>query len=184
MNATAPVPGQSRCPHCGAEVYWSEATQCWGCGRPLGWFERANREARARPARRGNRLGSVMLGVALIAVGLGAIRVAPGLGIVLAILATPALVRTALVAADQEARGRPLTLLEKVGVFAGTLAAVVVVGVTAIVAFVATCFPIGLAGFSAGSAGGVLVFIGFLVGFCAALAAGYGAYRLIRRIGQ
>jgi hypothetical protein len=186
MNEPGPVPDPARCPHCQAEVYWSEATQCWLCGQSL------DRPGPAvapppppmEPARRTFGLSSLMLVIALVAVCLGVYREVPGLGILLAILVTPALVRTSVVATRRKAGGRPMPPLDKVGVFAGTLAAVVVIGVSAIAAFAITCFPIGLAAFSMGRNGGVLGVTAFLVGFCAALAAGYGAYRLIRRIGR
>jgi hypothetical protein len=88
------------------------------------------------------------------------------------------------VAARQRARGRFLTALDKVGIFAGTLAAVVVIGVSACGAFVVTCMPIAMVGFDRGRNTYGLGLIAFLVGFSAALSAGYGAYRLMRRIGR
>jgi hypothetical protein len=77
-----------------------------------------------------------------------------------------------------------MSALDKVGIFAGTLAAMVVIGVSAIAAFVITCLPIGAAAFSVGRPGGILFVTAYLVGLCAALGAGYGVYRLIRRIGR
>jgi len=90
-------------------------------------------------------LASLMLIVTLFAVLLGVFRMAFGLGIVLAILVTPALVRTCMIAARSRAGGRPMSAGRKVSFFAGTLGLVAIIAVAVSVAFVATCFPIGFA---------------------------------------
>jgi hypothetical protein len=90
-------------------------------------------------------LSSLMLLIALVAVTLGVFRIEPGLGIVLVIVVTPALIRTLLAVSRDKARGRALNPLEKVGVFVASLGIVIVIGLAAIIAFVATCVPIGLA---------------------------------------
>ncbi len=87
-----------------------------------------------------------MLIVTLFAVLLGVSRMSLGLGIVLAILVTPALVRTCMIAARSRAGGRPMSVGRKVSFFAGTLGLLAIIAVAVSAAFVATCFPIGLAG--------------------------------------
>jgi hypothetical protein len=89
-----------------------------------------------------------MLTVTLVAVVLGAFRVAPGLGILLVVVVSPAWLRTCLNVMRRKARGRPMSATEKLGLFAGSLGVVTVVGVAAGVAFYATCW----AGFGLGAA--------------------------------
>ena len=92
MSKAVADPG--RCPHCQAEVFWSDASQCWMCGQAL---DRSAPPAGPPPppvptARSTFGLSSVMLVIALIAVCLGVVREVPWLGIVLAITVAPALV--------------------------------------------------------------------------------------------
>jgi hypothetical protein len=85
-------------------------------------------------------LSSVMLIIALIAVCLGVIRVAPGVGVVLAILATPAAVRTAIASSRREAKGLPMAGGERLWAFAGSLGVIIVTGVASAAAFSGLCF--------------------------------------------
>ena len=92
-------------------------------------------------------LSSLFLVMTLIAVCLGVAVQLPGLGIPLAILCTPALIRTMLIRARRRAKGRSMTAGEKVLVFLGSLAVVTTIAVAAGGAFVAVCFSLGLGGF-------------------------------------
>src|SRR5262245_58847993 len=95
--SSAPSPA-ARCPECGAELAAGQ-TQCWLCrGTPGGEAKsepaRLPRSAAAENASAQFSLSSLMLVMTLIAVCLGLLKVSPGYGILLIIVATPALVRT------------------------------------------------------------------------------------------
>ena len=173
-------PKPARCPHCQAEIYWSDASQCWMCGQALGRLEPpgAPSPPPEAAARRTFGLTSLMLIIVVIAVCLGVLREVPWMGILLAGAVVPALAWTVVVVARSKARrGRPLPAREKVGIFGFALAAVAAIWAAALVAFVITCFPVGMATMD-GGANGFILACG--VGGVAALAAGYGSYRLFR----
>lgn len=141
---------QGTCPECGATLR-SQASRCWLCAKTI----EASTAVTARPsspteqfAARQFSLSSLMLTITLLAVVLGVARLSPGIGIGLAIVATPALVRTCITAVRRKTRGQPMTPLEKVGVFSATLGAVLTVLIAAGAAFYATCW----AGFFGGAA--------------------------------
>jgi hypothetical protein len=94
-----------------------------------------------------------MLTVTLVAVVLGAFRIAPGLGVLLVIVASPAWLRTCLNVMRRKVHGRPMSAMEKVGLFVGSLGVVTVVLVAAGVAFYATCWV----GFGLGAAASEVV---------------------------
>ncbi|MEX2119906.1 MAG: hypothetical protein WD847_09965 [Pirellulales bacterium] len=81
-----------------------------------------------------------MMLITLIAVCLGVAAAAPCLGIALAVVVTPALVRTFMASTRRKAQGQRLTMPEKVLAFWGSLGIVVLAGVAAGVAFFATCW--------------------------------------------
>ena len=79
--------------------------------------------------------------IAVIAVCLGVAHENLILGIILAVAVAPALVYTVIVAARSKARGRPMAVLDKVRTFLLAIVGVVVIAVSAIIAFFVTCFP-------------------------------------------
>ena len=164
-----PAPELVQCPHCQAENPASEAT-CHACGRPLTIYIGPPKRVRSFG------LGPMMLMIGVIAVCLGAFRVAPGLGIILLLIAAPALARTVIAAARREADERPLTTRQKVEVFIASTGLMTLVLVASGAAFLATCFPVGLAAFGANFNYGIGLAIA--IGTLAALAA---AFFLLRR---
>lgn len=137
----------ARCPECGAE-YPEQGARCWLCGSPLP-AEAPAGEAAALPAESAAAppvpqwtfgLSSLMLVTTLVAVCLGLGSIAPGLGIVLAIVSAPALVRTFVASARRKASGERLTPAEKLTAFFGSVGVVVIVGISAAIAFYATCW--------------------------------------------
>jgi hypothetical protein len=94
-----------------------------------------------------------MLTITLVAVVLGAFRAAPGLGVLLVIVVSPAWLRTCLNAMRRRARGRPMSALDKLGLFAGSVGVVTTVLVASSVAFYAICW----AGFGIGMVGSEVV---------------------------
>jgi hypothetical protein len=141
----APAP---RCADCGAAVA-AEATSCWLCGKglrasatggmgilPVPAGALATRQCHPANAPQVEQravfqfsLASILLIITLCAVVLGAFSVAPGLGIGLAILATPAAVCTGIVAMRRRAGGQPMSVAAKVGLFVGTLVLVMVIAI-------------------------------------------------------
>ena len=170
-----------RCGECGA-TNPATSNVCWLCQRPFVAGPRPEAPV-AEPAKplavtqRTFGLSSLMLLIALIAVCLGVMREVPGLGIALAVVATPALLRTIRTVARREARGRPMDVAEMIGAFFGSVAVVTTIGVAAGAVFTGTCFPVGLVAFTANNA--ALVILAFVLGF---VAAGFVGYFLIRRL--
>jgi hypothetical protein len=87
------------------------------------------------------RISSLLLVIAVIAVCLGVLHENWGMGILLAIAVTPALLYTIIVAAKTKARGRPMAVFKKVGTFLGAIVGVVVIAGSAVIAFFVTCIP-------------------------------------------
>jgi hypothetical protein len=81
-----------------------------------------------------------MLVITLVAVCLGVTMAAPGLGVLLMVLAAPALVRTMVVGFKQKQVGARLTTAEKVASFCVSLAVMVMIGVAAVAAFEIACW--------------------------------------------
>lgn len=138
---------QALCPECGAVVQPADAA-CWLCHRPLAvmaevvesppvvpdWEQRR----RANPAQFS--LESLMLVVTLVAVCLGMMMALPGLGILISIVAAPALVRTLIAGYQEKVAGGHLTLAEKVMAFVASTGVTLAVLVTGFAAFGAACF--------------------------------------------
>jgi len=134
-----------KCRHCGA-VNTGQRESCWLCGQTLAAGDGAAAESVKPPVRiNPNRkfagsftLGSLFLAITLIAICLGIIAMAPGLGIVLAIISLPAFVRTGLVVQRRAALGKSVTPAQKVWWFLGSLLTSTVVAVVVLVASVGT----------------------------------------------
>ncbi len=147
--------GNSLCPDCGAQVQ-PTATACWLCQKPLASqaeiveaeiveptpppiipaWEQARRQASPLQFS----LESLMLVITLVAVCLGMIVAMPGVGVLVAIVAAPALVRTLIAGFQQRAAGTQMTLSEKALTFlasTGITMAVLAAGGTA---FASACF--------------------------------------------
>jgi hypothetical protein len=88
-------------------------------------------------------LGSVMMGVAVVAVCLAPVRVTPGLCILLACILLPATTRAILHIEGRKAEGRPMIVREKTGAFLNSTGITLVILLAASAAFVATCAPTG-----------------------------------------
>lgn len=162
-----PEESQRVCEHCGAPLP-PDADTCPLClghrdpAMPTGEspFDQTESHAPVQFS-----LASMMLWMTLAAVVLGAFSVFYPLGVVLLILAMPAAIRTAILSSQRGVAGRPLDMQTKAKVFLGTMGLLAAIAISVVGAFVATCFPLGVAGFGAQS--------GFLIGF--ALLAGIGA---------
>lgn len=131
------------CRECGA-AYPLTGQKCWLCGADLP--ERAalttaptSENPFAASAHRTFSLSSLFLVMTLAAVCLGVFAAAPGVGVALAIVATPALVRTMVVSSRGKARGSRLSPTEKVWTFAASACLLVVVIAAAGIAFFYAC---------------------------------------------
>ena len=142
MNADPALPQE--CPTCGADVV-PKSVVCWLCKSPL--LDRPAdapilAEVWAPPALEDPGTStrylivSVLLTV-LLSVGIGTVY--PGLGILIGICLTPALIRTSTLVARRQREGRTVEFGERALVFAGSLAAVIAAGMAAAIAFFATC---------------------------------------------
>jgi hypothetical protein len=159
----------SACPDCGASVA-REAGQCWLCRRQLGDFQERDAAAKQvvmhQQPRAGLsfRLNSLMLTVTLIAVCLGVLRLAPGIGIAFSILVTPAFVRAVFAARMQRVAGQPMNTLEKTLAFIASLGIVVTIATAACCTFYLTCWIPVLPGLAINNLDAVG--IGLVVGIC------------------
>jgi hypothetical protein len=80
-----------------------------------------------------------MLVVTLAAVCLGLLKLSPGYGILLILVATPALVRTMVATGRRKQAGERLTTQSKILEFVASMFVTVVAGLAAQVAFAITC---------------------------------------------
>jgi hypothetical protein len=144
MNSS--IARESHCPDCGAAIRREDAL-CWLCHRSLlveaeaveagSPFRPQAQPPRANPAQFS--LETLMLVITLIAVCLGVIMAAPGLGILVAVVAAPALVRTLVAGYQERKAGRPMTLGEKLLTFLASTGVSLAVLVTGWTAFAAAC---------------------------------------------
>ena len=130
------------CPMCGAELRQGDA-RCWLCGhaldRPTSIVVPPLPAGTAPPAvgrTDSFSLETLMLVVTLIAICLGVFVQAPGLGILLCILALPAFVRTLLVVRRRGQLSRGVPLGQRIALFLGSLGFSLVVLILVVVSSV------------------------------------------------
>jgi hypothetical protein len=132
-----------RCPECGAELPAGQ-TRCWLCERKVSGAADLNPYASPRPAMDHASvqfsLASLFLVTTLVAVFLGVFMLAPGLGILLAVFATPATIRTMIASNYKRSAGTPWTTAEKIAAFFVSLVIMVAIGFAAFVAFQVVCW--------------------------------------------
>jgi len=117
-------------------------------------------------------LGSLLLLVTLIAATLGLMGLSPGMGIAFGVLATPALIRTAVAASRARAAGAGLNGYEKAWIFLASIGMFFISVLAAGIAFYGVCWAgfvvvepdggldAGLsAGIILGGIGGILVLV-------------------------
>jgi hypothetical protein len=121
----------------------------------------------------------MFLWMIFVAAVLGVGRMNVGLGILLALLSLPALVRTAATAVRRSAGGGGLSPGEKTRLFLATLTLIVIVSVAACAAFLSVCLGAVFASGAREETGyGVALLIGGLVGLILAIAV---AWLILRR---
>ncbi len=186
----------SRCATCHAALL-PGAERCWLCGAPMA--SGIDAAAATDPANGSSRskvgpvasfsLATLMMFVTLVAVVCGVFSIAPGVGVAMALVLLPVLAHTAISARGAEALGHSLSPGERIALFFGSLALVVVAGVAASIAFGITCFGGFFAGAAAGEALGARGYDslgwGFAVGIgLGAIAGGYVGYRAMIALSQ
>jgi hypothetical protein len=183
------------CPHCGAANYPS-AEVCFLCRQRID-PARAEQTGEAKPtpsseinpyappaaAGAAFQLNSLLLVIALIAVCMGVIHEAPGLGVPLAILSFIALGRTVLLSTTRRDPRAPSSIGDKLAVFFATIGVAILVfvcvGIALFAALWAMC-AVGNAGF-VGTSDGATKAVGALV---IAIAAIVGLIYLARRLSR
>jgi hypothetical protein len=129
-------------------------------------------------------ISSLLLVTTLLAVICSITVMVPGLGIVLAILAVPALVRTCVVASRRAARGEPTPVGKKTSIFLLTMAVIVTVIVAVGGAFFFTCMTTFVIGSAAGRNSdtvAVAAILGVALGSVAAIVVSIFIARVIRK---
>ncbi len=114
-------------------------------------------------------VGSLMLLVASVGVGLGLFRALPLLGAVVLLLIPPALVRTMAATSQREGDGRPMSRDERMATFFSSLGITLGVLVCSLLAFAIVMMPAGSIAMGSGRRGmtialGVAVTVGGSVG--------------------
>lgn len=183
MNA-GPKVNPKTCPECGAEQSLAgERTNCWLCHHVLSHAELAAEAIASEPVApspsHSFSLMTLMLLVTLASVAMGVTAIAPGLGIMLIILLTPALVRTFGIVRRREATGQLTSFADRIGTLYASLGVVIVIAVASVGAFVATCGPIGAVALTGEGEG--YFYVAIFVAVIAAGAAGFFTTRALWR---
>jgi hypothetical protein len=146
--AGPPPDDNRRCPQCGAALKPGEPERCWLCLEKFSIQEGApepvgrDRASSAQPGKSvGDKPALAFFG-GLVVLVCGALAFeAPGILLMLLILATPALIRTVVVKAGA-GPATPAGGMTFVGTLLGSLGVTVLIGVASFVAFFATCFVV------------------------------------------
>lgn len=147
------------CPECGAELRAGEE-KCWLCRRDIVLAEVAEASPRIMPppAAVGTplqfSLETLLLIVTLSAVCLGALVAAPGLGVLLLVIAVPALVRTCVSGIRSKQQGEKLTATDKIMAFLASAAIAWAALAAAGMAFFSACTASLFAGAAIGQVAG------------------------------
>ena len=165
MNETSessnPLSGPAICPECGA-INSVGSGQCWLCHRPLGGTNAATAKVDSAVAKpigpprplislsRGPAtfsLATLMLLITLAAVFCGLTAAAPGLGIPLAVLITPALIRTFAASNVSRSQGIEPTAEAKIATFFASIGLMFLIMIAGFAVFFIGC----CAAFSSGA---------------------------------
>ena len=126
-------------------------------------------------------LSTLFLWVTLACVVMGVVRIAPGVGIALAIICLPAGLRTITAVHRRQRRtGQTMTVGEKLTTFCIFLFLAFAITTAIAVAFTVTCFPIGAIGFESKQDGTYFV-VAVIVGTLVAGALGFYLFRAMWR---
>lgn len=131
------------CTDCGS-TNAAGAQQCWLCHHPLSAAETPARKSRGfsplNISASDPRISNVCLLFSMALVVIGVSLEDPGLGIALAVVLMPAVIRTLLISRNEARHGRPQSLPGLLAAMLGSLFVVVTIGVAAAAAFFCVCF--------------------------------------------
>ena len=133
-----PLNDTNLCPVCGADNSARPQAPCWMCHAPPNASAARPFLTTAPPVQFS--LATMFLLMTLIAVCLGVFVLAPGLGILLAIVSLPALARTVMVAGRRRQAGRRMTFADKLSAFLASLVLAIATAVSVGVAFYVMCW--------------------------------------------
>ena len=146
------MPDSVVCPHCGRESP-PAISHCPHCQRLIGKSD-CSRPAQAEPARHplparssnpwSFSIAELLLGTTFVAVLLAVTLAVPEWGIFLWIISALALARTIWFSVAWKRAGRPFLPLAQAGSFAESLFVMALISAAATVAFLGTCFPLGV----------------------------------------
>ncbi len=195
MESDQPQARPAVCLDCGATLP-PDSNRCWLCswkvgdpitlGKKPGGSAAANGNPYASPAPPDNlnrtfSLSTLFLWVTLACVVMGVVRIAPGVGIALAIICLPAGLRTITAVHRRQRRtGQTMTVREKLTTFCIFLFLAFAITTAIAVAFTVTCFPIGAIGFESKQDGTYFV-VAVIVGTLVAGALGFYLFRAMWR---
>jgi hypothetical protein len=194
MASFKPTP-LSYCPHCGA-TRKSGTSTCWLCQAVLPshgadaapvlatLVPEPRRSAQpGRPFQFG--LSSLLLLITFVAILCSIIKMDPGLGIVLTVLAAPAMLRMLIVAFQRQQSGVPMSPSEKAGVFfmtaAMALCVVAAAGAAFCFAFFVTCTATMIGGGGDNTALAVCTIVGGIAAAIVAIFVAFLFWRARRR---
>lgn len=154
---------QSACPECGAALVAGQ-DRCWLCQRQLEPHDTANPYVAPQPVPEASAaqfsLESLFLLTTLVAVGLGVFLIAPGLGVLFALVTVPAFARTWIAGYRDKQAGLKLTVSQKISAFILSFLLMLAIGFAGCIAFFFVCTGTGLAALAIGADDeGVLIFI-------------------------
>jgi hypothetical protein len=188
-----PSDASSKAPHCHAckaELLIGQ-DRCWLCGAAIGSGSEAtpsNRPAATsfstsgRPVRFS--LATLMMLMTLAAIVCGVYSIAPGIGMIMALVLLPVMTLAVISVRRVESLGNSLGHEDRIMMFFGSLSLVVVAGIAASIAFGITCFAGFFTGAIAGEALGARGYEGLGWGLAAGLGLGaiggtYVGYRAL-----
>jgi len=154
------------CASCGAIVAGDRCWLCGGSATAVGTVQDQRTAAsRREPGSQTFALSSLFLFITLISVCLGVFVAVPGLGILLAILTVPALVRASVLASRDRAQSGGENVGNKVAYFLSSLGVVFLIALAGVASFFAACFvacPIVMATESEGLVGFFMIVAGLI----------------------
>lgn len=181
---SSPTPRPAICPDCGAPVPAGQVS-CWLCQRQQRPGDQQNPYAPPRPipgenVPAGISPATVISLITLAAICLGVFLLMPGLGVLLVIVLTPALIRSTRVAGYRREAGAPLSPGEAIGTFLISWFIMSAIGIASLVAFLVVCFAGAVAAEGAGGKIEMVLGVGVIGGLLAAIPVAIGLLRLTR----
>lgn len=172
MNSTEKQAAHFNCPECGAALPPGAVT-CWLCRRKsnsASHYSTPGTTVVRDPGAGQFSLATIFLVITLIAVCLGTFHIAPGLGVLVMIVAGPAMIRACVVGIKEKRAGHPLSIGEKLVAFFASTAIVILVGVAGFIAFQIACWGACAAVAGIQNKGGdVAVWSGVIIGAAAGI---------------